>query len=52
VDAYLGFLKSGSSDYPLEVLRRAGVDLSQPEPVQEAFNTLERLVERLERLVG
>jgi oligoendopeptidase F len=50
-EAYLGFLKSGSSDYPLEVLRRAGVDLGRPEPVQEVFNTLERLVERLEGLL-
>jgi oligoendopeptidase F len=33
------------------VLRRAGVDLGRPEPVQEVFNTLERLVERLEGLL-
>ncbi len=31
VEDYLGFLKSGSSAYPLEVLKRAGVDLDKPQ---------------------
>lgn len=52
VEAYLGFLKSGGSDFPLETLKRAGVDLTSPEPVEQAFGVLEGLVERLEQLVG
>lgn len=49
---YLGFLKAGSSVYPLEALKRAGVDLSTPEPVEAAFAVLAGLVDRLEKLVG
>ncbi len=51
VDAYLGFLKAGASDYPLEVLKRAGVDLSTPEPVEQTFAVLAGLVDRLESLL-
>lgn len=51
VDAYLGFLKAGGSDYPLEILKRAGVDLTSPEPVEQTFAVLAGLVDRLEALV-
>ncbi|MCC7210023.1 MAG: oligoendopeptidase F [Anaerolineae bacterium] len=52
VEDYLGFLKSGSSAYPLDVLKRAGADLTTPEPVERAFKVLAGLVDRLETLVG
>lgn len=51
-EAYLGFLKSGSSAYPLTVLQRAGVDLTTPEPVERTFAVLESMVDRLEKLVA
>ncbi len=51
VDDYLGFLKSGSSAYPLEVLRRAGVDLKNPRPIEETFAVMEGYIDRLEKLV-
>jgi oligoendopeptidase F len=39
VDAYIGnFLKAGSSDYSIDILQAAGVDLSSPAPVQAAFD--------------
>ena len=50
VDAYLGFLKAGGSLYPLEALKRAGVDLTTPQPVEETFAVLAGLVDRLETL--
>jgi len=49
---YLGFLKSGSSLYPLEVLKKAGVDLASPKPVEETFAVMESYIDRLEELVG
>ncbi len=52
VDDYLGFLKAGSSDYPVEVLRGAGVDLSTPDAVEQTFGVLNEYVDRLEKLVG
>jgi len=51
VERYLDFLKSGGSDFPLNTLKRAGVDLSSPEPVGRAFEVLSGLVDRLESLV-
>jgi oligoendopeptidase F len=50
VDRYLTFLSAGSSGYPLDVLKAAGVDLTTPEPVRQTFGVLERLVDRLESL--
>jgi len=49
---YLGFLKAGSSDYPLNVLKKAGVDLSTPKAVEETFSIMEGYIDRLEELVG
>jgi oligoendopeptidase F len=48
---YLEFLKAGSSRYPLDTLRRAGVDLASPEPVKKAFALMAEYVDRLERLL-
>jgi len=52
VQAYLAFLKSGGSMYPLDGLRLAGVDMSSPEPVESAFAALANMVARLEELVA
>ncbi len=51
VDRYLTFLKAGSSDYPINVLSRAGVDMSTPQAVEETFTVLSGLVDRLESLI-
>ena len=42
---------AGSSIYPLEALQRAGVDLTDPAPVDAAFGVLAEIVDRLEALV-
>lgn len=49
---YLTFLKAGSSLYPLDALKQAGVDLTSPEPVEQTFGVLTHLVDRLESLLG
>lgn len=51
VDRYLAFLKAGSSRYPMDVLREAGVDLATPEPVEKTFGVLAGLIDRLEQLM-
>lgn len=51
-EAYLSFLRAGSSMYPLDALRMAGVDLASPQPVEETFAVLSGLVDRLEVLVS
>jgi oligoendopeptidase F len=52
VDHYLDFLKAGGSLYPLDALKTAGVDLTNPEPVEKAFGVLAEIVDRLEFLVA
>ena len=47
---YLRFLSAGSSLYPLEALKLAGVDMSTPQPVEETFDVLAQMVDRLEEL--
>jgi oligoendopeptidase F len=47
-DAYLEFLKGGSSLYPIEMLQRAGVDMRSPAPVAAAIGTFSKLVDQLE----
>jgi oligoendopeptidase F len=48
-DRYLTLLRSGGNDYPMEQLRKAGVDLSQPDTVRAVVDQLDDLVTRLER---
>ena len=50
-DDYREFLKTGSSDYPVELLKIAGVDMSKPEPIVMAMETFKNLVEELEKLL-
>ncbi len=52
VERYLDFLRSGSSDYPLNLLRKAGVDMRSPEPVRSVTGLLARLVSEMEGLIG
>ncbi len=46
---YLTLLKSGGNDYPMEQLKKAGVDLAQPDTVRAVLEQLDDLVSRLER---
>jgi oligoendopeptidase F len=48
VDRYLSLLRAGGSDYPMTLLSRAGVDLSQPDTVRAVVEHLDGLVTRLE----
>jgi oligoendopeptidase F len=50
LNAYLEFLKGGSSDYPLELLKKTGVDLTSPEPIQNALKQFGELVEEFSKL--
>jgi oligoendopeptidase F len=52
IEAYIAFLKSAGSMYPLEGLRMAGVDMTSPEPVEAAFETLASYVARLEKVTA
>jgi oligoendopeptidase F len=52
VERYLNFLKAGDALYPIDALKLAGIDMATPEPVERAFGILERMINRLDELVG
>lgn len=52
VDRYLTFLKAGDSDYSIELLKRAGVDMTKPDPIKDAFKIFERKLDRFEQLLS
>jgi len=51
VDAYLGFLRSGGSKFPLETLKAAGVDMGTSAPVESTLKLFERRLDELEGLL-
>lgn len=52
VDRYMKFLASGGSDYPIELLKIAGVDMSKPDAVKKALKLFGELVDELETLLA
>ncbi|CDO02651.1 oligoendopeptidase F, plasmid [Oceanobacillus picturae] len=52
VDRYLNFLKAGSSDYPIEVLKQAGVDMTSKQPILDALDVFEEKLNEMEELLS
>lgn len=52
VNRYIEFLKSGSSDYPIEVLKKAGVDMTSSKPIEEACKVFEEKLTEMEGLLS
>jgi len=50
IDDYLKFLKSGGSDYPIELLKIAGVDMNSKKPIENALKMFGELVDEMEEL--
>ncbi|MGC4190392.1 MAG: oligoendopeptidase F [Thermomicrobiales bacterium] len=51
-ERYLAMLSAGGSDYPLDILKQGGVDLTTPEPVQIGLGEFDATVTELERLAN
>lgn len=51
VERYFAFLRAGGSDYPLNVLKAAGVDLTSPKPLEDTIGVFERLLAEMEELL-
>ncbi|MBT8399267.1 MAG: oligoendopeptidase F, partial [Rhodothermia bacterium] len=49
---FIELLKAGGSDYPIELLKKAGVDMTTPQPVLDTIAVFETLVEELETTVA
>ena len=52
LDDYLRLLKAGGSDYPVNLVKKANVDLTTKEPFMAVVNRLEELVDRLEHILN
>jgi oligoendopeptidase F len=52
VKRYLEFLSAGSSDYPIEVLKKAGVDMTSSQPIADACKVFEEKLNELESLLS
>ncbi|GLB58919.1 oligoendopeptidase F [Cytobacillus sp. NCCP-133] len=52
VERYIEFLKSGSSDYPIEVLKKAGVDMTSSKPIEDACKVFEEKLIEMESLLS
>lgn len=50
-DKYLEFLKSGGNDYPLEILKKVGVDMTTPKPTLDALSMFKDKLEELKSLI-
>lgn len=51
ISKYITFLESGEKDYPINILKAAGVDMSSPEPIRKAMKKFEELLNKLEALL-
>ncbi|WP_368503800.1 oligoendopeptidase F [Alkalihalophilus sp. As8PL] len=51
VERYLNFLKAGSSNYPIDVLKEAGVDMTSAKPIEQALSLFEDTLDEMERLL-
>jgi oligoendopeptidase F len=52
VEAYLGFLKSGGAEFPIDTLRNAGVDMESPEPIEKAMTLFQSRISQLRELLA
>ena len=48
VDNYINLLKAGGSDYPYELLKRAGVDMATAAPYQAVFTRMNAIMDQIE----
>ena len=51
VEKYINFLSSGGSDYPINLLKKAGVDMTTPEPFTKTMAAMNRTIDKIERIL-
>jgi oligoendopeptidase F len=51
LNRYLELLQSGGSDYPINLLKKAGVDMTSPEPINKTIELFGQLVDQMEKLL-
>jgi oligoendopeptidase F len=49
--SYMDFIKIGSSDYPINILKKTGIDMTSPDPVENVTKTFSELIDQFEKLI-
>lgn len=52
IEDYKNFLRAGSSDHPIELLKLAGVDMASPQPILDIIEDFDQTLKQLEELLG
>ena len=51
LNKYMQFLSAGSSDYPIELLKQAGVDMTSPEPFDKTISAMNKVMDEIEKIL-
>ena len=51
VDTYIAFLKAGGSDYPVEILKDAGLDMTSPDPYNAVIDRMDAVMDEIEAIL-
>lgn len=51
LESYMNLLRSGGSDYPYDLLVRAGVDLAEPEPYRATIDRMNKIMDQIEAIL-
>jgi len=51
LDKYIAFLSSGGSDYPIELLKKAGIDMTTSDPFDKTIESMNRVMDEIEKIL-
>ena len=52
ISGYLDLLSAGGSDYPIELLKKVGVDMTTPQPLEATISRMNRVMDEIDRLTS
>jgi len=52
LDKYIEFLSAGGSDYPIELLKKAGVDMTTSEPIEKTIASMNKVMDEIEKILN
>jgi oligoendopeptidase F len=51
LEKYINFLSAGGSDYPIELLKNAGVDMTTSEPFEKTIAAMNKVMDEIEKIL-
>ena len=51
LNRYIDFLSAGGSDYPIELLKKAGVDMTTAEPLEKTIASMNKVMDEIEKVL-